>query len=279
MIAPILLCAGLADMRRPTLTLTHQANDLGQPRLTGMVAAWQTKLRAFGVDAEASARVDPLKPRKQFEIQLATSKARLSCDAKHARISGLVLHETSPVVPIRFTLEAVRRFASAQCAYKVSASARGASMVFATPFLEGGPPSLCCGAPALIECGVAGALSGWQCELRCRVKETALQLALARRLTKRVALEADVSLTAHDASGELNCEYQLARRRRLRASLLPSWERAGGGGGGGSGLDLGSAQVQLVDESIEKSAVWVATASVTTFGAKRRLALTRRWLL
>ena len=64
-----------------------------------------------------------------------------------------------------------------QTAYKLTAASRGISLVASTPFVEGGPPSWLCEAPALTEASAsrANAFCGWDVAAAALIKGRALR--------------------------------------------------------------------------------------------------------
>lgn len=263
----LLLVCALAASADARVTLSHRIStaDGRRVKLAGLAAEVCTKIETLGQKALLTCRLNPLRA-EQNQFVLETSEGTVTCDTSSAKLSRVLHSSGSKEQPTRVVAEAIGRFESRQCAYKLQVTARGATVSAATPLVDGGPRSLCCGPPGIYECGYDGAFREWQGVLRWLTKEDKLRLAVARRLGRRAAIDAEVAVDVADggASAELSCDYAFSPRRRLRAALLRP-----------AGVGLGSARAELeyTDAEVEKGATWVATAAVSP---KARVSVTRR---
>ena len=172
-----------------------------------------------------------------------------------------------------------------QTAYKVTAESRGMALVASTPFVEGGPRSWLCDAPALTEASASlpSAWCGWGVTAAALLKGRALRLGLSHKVGKRGAFRSNFVL--HGGSGvaagerletELVYRTSLAEGRAVTATLTPALQRPRAPDY--DGASLGQLELAYTDAALEPRALWTARASATLGdGAPRpKLAIVRR---
>jgi hypothetical protein len=167
----------------------------------------------------------------------------------------------------------------------VTAESRGIALVVSTPFVEGGPRSWLCDAPALTEASASrdNAWRGWDVAAAALIKGRALRLGLSHAVGKRSAFRSNFVLNGGSgvAAGdrleaELVYRAALARGRAVTATLTPALQRPRPPDY--DGASLGQLEVAYTDAALEPRALWTARASATLGdGAPRpKLAIVRR---
>ena len=118
---------------------------------------------------------------------------------------------------------------------------RGVTLVASTPFVEGGPRSWLCGAPALAEASVArtSAWRGWDVAAAALPKSRALRLGLCHAVGSRGAFVSDLVLSGDgggpagdrrqklELEAELKCRASISEGRSVTASLSPALQWPG----------------------------------------------------
>ena len=199
--------------------------------------------------------------------------------AMDAKLSGAILQRG--LLHLRYAI--LHRLAARQTAYKLTGAVSGRvgrlELIAATPFCEGGAPSLVGGPLRLVEANAARSL-GADCrvEAACVLRGSrSLRLTIERALPSGANVDAEVTYDASEgAQGAASCELgvatTLAPGRTLRAAASatpPSGRRFG--------FASPSVTAVYADRALEHGATWIARASAS---AERpaRVALVRRYV-
>ena len=294
----ILLCV-VVEASSGGLTLTHELRIDNQRVRAGVLpvtALWSTPIKTGRLTVQG----DTSRGKESFarEIRLSgcvskTSVGTVSYDvsrrfrSRFTPLSELAPSAVSfarahvcPRLPPTHHIDPTTR----QTAYKLTAASRGIALVASTPFVDGGPPSWLCDAPALTEASAsrANAWRGWNVAATALLKARALRLGLSHAVGKRGALSSEVVLNgASDAAAGGRLEAELVYRasisegRSVTATLTPALQRPRAPDF--DGASLGELEITYNDAAVERRALWTARASTTLGdGGRPRLAIVRR---